>query len=297
MNSHDAMTCIDPRLGAKLLSYGTGQLGESDRQEFEEHLLLCSACQAELKAADHVLKAIAGGRGELVEKLRGRHESSREVKESKRQLLWPVMAAAACLIGIVYWAGLTERAQIPVASDHDTVDTARIVSESADTSAQLVTSDSARVESAQLRMDFAQLATKLPLAYVSVNLRGVGETSRKEFERAMQFYGDKDYRAASAELRTLLLTDSMNTELLLYLGISYYMTGSVQECIEVLSRAEKLKPRTTRVAQVRWYRANAELLVGNLERAKADLLLVKQSEADLSDDAASLLKRLEGDSP
>ncbi|MBK6910992.1 MAG: zf-HC2 domain-containing protein [bacterium] len=292
MSNHDFIACVNPTIGAKLLSYGLGNLPEEEKNEFEEHLLLCPACQSELKAAGQMLKAMSVGKGELARKLQGEPERKESPGITPRVYLWPIVAAAACLIGLIYWAAQPSRDNRPISSVQVLADTHDIATDRLDT-ATLVRVDSMKVDSVSQSKRFAALATKLPLAYIMLNPRGQAANNRENFELAMRDYQDKNYRAAAEQLRKLAQSDSVDTEQLLYWGVSAYMTGNTSEAIRVFDRTEKLKPRTTRLAQVRWYRANAKLVAGDLTGAKRDLQLVAGSEADLSRDAKELLTKLQ----
>lgn len=291
MSNHETINCVDPTKGARLLSFGLGHLSEHDRSEFEEHLLICPACQAELKAAERALKVMADGQDRLVEKLRAHEESPREHLAQKRSFLWSSLAAAACVIGILFWASDHEPSSPSVTVKPESVDKGQVSTMTEDTTA-LSSTDSIAGEIEQQRKEISSLATKVPLAFVSINPRGTSDPGRTEFEQAMRHYSNKDYKASASELAKLSQRDGTNTELLLYWGISCYLNGNLREAIAIFDRVEALKPRTTRLAQVRWYRANAKLQEGDLKGSKRDLELVKTSGADLARDANLLLTKI-----
>ncbi|MBK8128217.1 MAG: zf-HC2 domain-containing protein [bacterium] len=162
MSNHEFIACVNPTIGAKLLSYGLGNLPEEEKNEFEEHLLLCPACQSELKAAGQMLKAMSVGKGELARKLQGEPEPKESPGITPRVYLWPIVAAAACLIGLIYWAAQPSRDNRPISSVQVLADTHDIATDRLDT-ATLVRVDSMKVDSVSQSKRFAALATKTPV--------------------------------------------------------------------------------------------------------------------------------------
>ncbi len=54
--------CTDPSMGRLLAAYEWGLLGKHERDGFEEHLVSCDACSAELLATAHVGAAMRASR-------------------------------------------------------------------------------------------------------------------------------------------------------------------------------------------------------------------------------------------
>jgi hypothetical protein len=66
----DARHCILPELGALLNSYELGALTEPDALRFEEHLVACEFCSAQLEASSMLALDIATHREDVVQELR-----------------------------------------------------------------------------------------------------------------------------------------------------------------------------------------------------------------------------------
>lgn len=67
--------CIDPEIGALLVSYALGTLKPADEEKFELHLLHCSACQSELEEATPALDTLKSTREQFVERVQAEDES------------------------------------------------------------------------------------------------------------------------------------------------------------------------------------------------------------------------------
>ncbi|MBK8129619.1 MAG: zf-HC2 domain-containing protein [bacterium] len=58
--------CVSPHLGSVMLAYGLGNLNGLDQEQFEEHLLVCPACQHELNRAGPILRHVCEHREEIL---------------------------------------------------------------------------------------------------------------------------------------------------------------------------------------------------------------------------------------
>jgi hypothetical protein len=306
MSNQDSIKCTAPEVGANLLSYGLGSLSDADAAAFEEHLLQCPACQAELTGSSQALKALSSKRSELVQKWKAtsedfesRHAATKksmaddevfQPKRSGRSFIW-LGLAAACMIAFVFWFApkqpheasiyfipvdsstsiLTKSDSIPIQSEHDS---------------------SHRGQDIASTRKVRSLATRLPLAFVFVNSRGETTSLPVGFEEAMRKYVAKDFHSAAIELEKVSKIAPQDSQVQLYLGISRYLADSHSDAITAFNNAELLGPRTTRLAQIRWFRANCWLALSEPEKAVLDLKLVAGEKTDYAVEAQQLINRL-----
>jgi len=307
MSNHDSIKCTAPELGANLLSYGLGSLSDFDSAAFEEHLLQCPACQTELAGSSQALKALSSKRTELVQKWKAtaedfesRHaatkkdpvegEALQSGRPTRQSYVW-VSVAAACMIAFVFWFARPQPDE--VISHSIPVDTSSTITTRRDSSVTPVEIDSSLINQDSISTrDVRPLATKLPLAFVFVNPRGEAVSPPVGFEEAMRKYVAKDYHGAAAALAEVAIASPYNPETLLYLGISQYLSGSYASAVKTFDNAERLGLRTTRLAQIRWYRANCRLALNEPDKALSDLKLVAGTNTDDSVEAQQLIIRL-----
>jgi hypothetical protein len=134
-------SCVKPEQGELLVSYGLGLLNSEDLAAFEDHLMVCSFCRAELEAGFPAFSLLREHRVELVEQMRAAGEDSASLLAGMRgaavpsrrrnsfvPVRWkrlidailnpwvygPLVTATAALILVVHMTGRSPQVHAPV---------------------------------------------------------------------------------------------------------------------------------------------------------------------------------------
>jgi hypothetical protein len=135
----------------------------------------------------------------------------------------------------------------------------------------------------------ATLAIIAPLAYTSITPRGEQDSADKIFREAMEFYARGEYRTAQPLLTHAAKSDSMNSQIALYAGVNALMAHDLKVASSELARGIALKPKPTRLAQMRWYLSQVWLQEERAEDAKRLLKLVVATDDAFAQEARQQL--------
>jgi len=259
----ESSKCIDEAAGSALLHYAMGSLAEAARQEFEEHLIACPACQNELREHEAALSALSNNRPELLKRL-GELQAQNASQSSRKSVVWrtALFAAAACLAGFIFWT--TKNATQDISPNKSqSPDVTTVIP--ADSATNPTKDSTARSET--VARQIASLAVFAPIQYTPVNTRSEESPARQKFGAAMKYYLNMDYNSALTLLVESQRLDTTDTEIGLFTGLVLGMHGKLDASQAVLETALRQKPRVTRTNQLKWLVAQNLLARSEPKRA------------------------------
>lgn len=270
--------CRDPQVGELIAQYEMGQLGDEDRDRFEEHLLDCEFCRREL---EEMLSTIAAVRGNRAEILRGLHDEGISFKSLRGKLLarprpGRIKRRSLGYIGERIKSSVRTYRRLRVLAPAAVVATALLLF----TIFPLLH----RPDNPYLNVLFFE---KVP--YRPQTLRGEMATeSERLFLEGMSSYLIDDYKGAIDNLQKAVGEAPENGSWWLYLGVCYYLDRQGKRAIEALTRADALTQHSLKV-RARWYLGQAHLLRGDVDRAIPLLEWVRDRRREYGAEAESLL--------
>ena len=194
------MDCVRITDELVMEKYLLGNLGDSEREAFEQHFFECDECFARLEALQGARQVLAA------------EPISRAFQIGRPQRLrtwgWPVAAAAVVVIGLIALLWWVMRPQLP--------------------------------RMASLSPALAELARIEPPIYEPVRLRGAQDEAQRRFRTAMEFYSTGDYASAIPGLEEAANLDPSAANISFYLGASYLLTDRTAKGIAELDRTVEL---------------------------------------------------------
>lgn len=294
-NIPEQPACTEVAAGALLLPYALGTLSAEETRQFEEHLLLCPACQRELEQAADLLQTLSVSREEIVELLQRQGHSfasgispatvelssvEGNVNRRSRRVWWLAAAllSVAAVITVLVWPSqrpelsVTEPPAPPLVRDTSVVVMPPVPEPATQADAHL-----------------ASLATRAKLPYALVTPRSGEVEPDAEFQDAMRFYLADSLKIAQLQLQGVTRKVPERVEVWLYLGVTAYLNGDLNLAERSLREGLARNPRTTQRQQFRWYLANLKLREGQADEAKALLSQIIEENTALVSEARSLL--------
>ncbi len=296
-NRESTIACNDVSMGALLLPYKFQTITRDECRSFEEHLLVCPACQRELNVAGSKLNEIAASRQEIARLARQESEPTRsqvtktEVSIDQRPFrhFLGYLAAASAIVAIMIgtlWESpkLTETAAQPdsVATSTEPVRT------SASSAGDSIPDSAERL---------AKLATRAKLPFLGIITRGTDDPNDAKFSRAMQAYTADSLRTAQTLLAEISRTAPNNVDVWLFLGVTAYLNGDYVAANASLQRGLALNTRATERQQIRWYLASLALQQGDSSSALRYLDQIITENMALVKDAQSLATEIRKGEP
>ena len=221
--------CTDPSMLALLVPYELGLLTRREMEEFEIHLMNCSACRESLEvaAADPVSGALRRQRAGAAEKVAMSKPGRRWLaglttvihdwlEWFRRPVAWaPSLGAIAVFVAALMIMGMNP---------------------------------------------YDRIRTREKPSYDVLEFRGLAADGvNPNFKKGMEEYAQNDYAAAARDLRKALAYDSLRVDWWLYLGVSYYFAGKANPAIASLEHARTLDQGLMKL-KAEWYMANAYLM-------------------------------------
>jgi Putative zinc-finger len=246
------MNCGKIQNGDGIERYLSGKLSEPEREEFEAHYFECDDCFALLEAARAARQVLREG-GPVVVRMRPRW-------------VWPALAIAAALLMAV----VVRQAMSPAPKPGDI---ARQSPPAAGVSAPPLL-----------------LAEVHPPLYSPQVLRG-GDQAAEMFGQAMKGYNLSDWRGTAMALDGVVQKFPHSAEAVYFRAICRLMSGETAGAVEGLSATIGQGSATPFEEEARYYRAQAYLLQGRRDDARADLDRVIAMHSDYASKAEGLEKR------
>jgi len=125
-----------------------------------------------------------------------------------------------------------------------------------------------------------------------VRLRGSEDNAARQFREAMKLYGAGDWRGALPGLRAAASLDPEAPHIGFYLGACALLSGETEEATTHLQRTVDLGD-TPFLEESLYYLAKARLREGNATAARDTLGKIIVLNGDRSEEAQSLLDRLD----
>ncbi len=234
--------CTDPRLGRLLAQYELGLLEEGEREAFQNHLLHCDFCHAELYAMEPVMDLLRAKRAAaLASQRRAFLLKMRMVlwAERRRAIRWAasILIAVSAALAAFFWTRAPEKPPDvpPIALPEKAPPSAPRSSLSAE-------------EIARLR----------------------GAETRETIDRARSAYEKGDFVRAVELLLPIARLEPENAEAHFWLGASWLQLNRPQEAIAPLRRALQLSLGVER-ERSRYYLALAYARAGYRAEALREL--------------------------
>ena len=142
------------------------------------------------------------------------------------------------------------------------------------------------------RAELAALAQFDPPVYAPVRLRGSEDDGARHFREAMDLYSRGDWKGALPGLRAAAVLDPEAPHIAFYLGACALLAGETHEAIIQLQRTVDLGD-TPFLEEALFYLAKAHLQAGDVTAARGALDKVILLNGDRSQEAQSLLDRLD----
>jgi len=140
--------------------------------------------------------------------------------------------------------------------------------------------------------ELAELAAIEPPAYAPVRLRGSEDNAARRFREAMELYAAGDWNGALPGLRAAAALDPEAPYFAFYLGACALLAGETGEAITQLQRTVDLGD-TPFLEEALFYLAKAYLDAGDVTAARDKLVKVILLNGDRSQEAQSLVDRLD----
>ena len=259
--------CTAMDQGRNLPLFELDLLSAEEREQFEQHIMVCDHCRAELEQNRAYVPALREHRQELIDHLRSLNAGILGVREGTRAAESPwwrggarsrtslrllIGTAALLVAAIVFWPSSTN---VPTKS--------------------------------------LALVSPEPLGYQKFTARDLtSEAERMRFDAAMDDYLRGDYRRCAAGLAEILRRNPSAPSARLYLGVCYDLMREPRLAISTLDPLVR-DPQSPYLAEGRWYLAQAYALAGETSAARAILHDLIAGNGKFSGEASALLKRLE----
>lgn len=248
------------------IAYLRGELGEAERDVYEQHYFECADCFERLQ----VMRALPGVLRE---------------QGAARSRPWraPMVATWAWAAGVAFVAvaaAFVLRGIVPP-DPGPGPSPAATPSGVAPTAVSPGTPD---------RPPLEVLARVEPPPYAPLVVRG-GEEEEDAFSRAMERYVRGDYAGAAADLRAAVREEPGSVEARFYLGVTELLAGRPEVAIRELGRvAAGSDPAFAEAA--RYYIAKGQLARGDVAAARRELQIVARGDGDHRQKAELLLRQL-----
>jgi hypothetical protein len=284
MKEHN-LSCTDPDLGHLIAHYELGQLSDTERDAFEQHLLRCEFCAQEVEAMHDVANALLANREAI---RRGLAEDGITFEALKRDLAAPKPSWFRRFFGRI-WEALdmnkhTEQARIFWRATGVAVGIALV--------AVVVYVAVLNKETPSTSPYVPMLSFRVLPYEGSLTLRGGEKIDGQEiFDQGMEAYVQTDYKKAARLLRQATSKTGDQPTWWLYLGVCQYLLRDPKAAIKTLSRADELAQGAVKIRS-RWFLAQACLLNGDRDRAEPLLEWIISQKRDHQEDAANLLGKL-----
>lgn len=279
----DKPTCIDPVRGSLLMHYAMNNLSESEREEFEEHLIACEACQDELIEHEHEFAALAEGREHIKE---ARPHSAAPAR--RRSSIWYFAAAALGLVAVLLWVNRVDNPTPDIVENIKPDSTLQVKRDS------LIVRDT--VTPPPIRdVSVAHLAIIRPLAFDLSTSRSPESAARKLMSRAKTDYENGHYAEADSLLQQAArLTNVQNErlEIALYSGVTAALSENYTRAVGHFLESQRRDPQPRRLSQIKWYFAQVELKRERSVSAKKLLAEVIAINGDYLQEAKAQLASL-----
>lgn len=153
----------------------------------------------------------------------------------------------------------------------------------------VVAAFAARAGAVQSQRELTQLGRVDPPAYAAPLVRSADAS--EVFEAAMAAYGRREFDAAAALLRRVVVAEPDEPAANFFLGVSLMMIDEVGEAEDRLAAvlAMEASPFT---AAARFVRAKALIRLGRLDAAERELLVVGKTDSPYSRAAEDLLPKV-----
>jgi tetratricopeptide (TPR) repeat protein len=251
------------------IAYLRGELGEAERDVFEQHYFECADCFERLQ----VLRALPAV-------LRQEGAAGRLPRRA------PAVASWAWAAGVAFVAV----AAAFVLRGSGTRDPWPGPSPSSEASPSGVAPTTGASPETPGRPPLEVLARVEPPPYAPLVVRG-GEEADDAFSRAMARYVRGDYAGAAASLRVAVREEPESVEARFYLGVTELLAGRPDAAIRELGRvAADSDPAFAEAA--RYYSAKAQLARGDVGAARRELQIVATGDGDHKERAERLLQDL-----
>ena len=284
MKKHNT-NCINPDLGHLIAHYELGQLSESERDAFEEHLLRCEFCAQEVELMRDVSEALLANR----ERIRQGLAEDGITFEVLKKKLTAAKTPEHPHVFRRFWEALnmskhTEQTRIFWRAAGVAVGIALV----AVVIYVAVSNTGTRGTTPYMPM----LSFKVLPYEGTLTLRGAEKIEGQElFEQGMEAYLQADYKKAIKLLRQATAKSADQPTWWLYLGVCHYLLRDAKPAIKTLSRADELAQGPVRIRS-RWFLAQAYLLNGDRDSAEPLLEWIVTQKKDHQDDATNLLTKL-----
>ena len=240
------MKCTYPTEGSLLIQYILNLLDEDDRRRFEDHVMTCEACRAELAQADPGMTAIGASRAYIVEALHGEGISferlKRELLSAKRKkgILQEFFSDLSALVVAIF-------------RNKKLVSAAGIVAVVLITALLLKGPKQDNAYLTLLSFDkfvYQELPTRSRMPESSAN---------RLFAEGMKAYNDNDFENAIESLMGATQEAPNEWSYWFFLGVSYYLNRQAEPAITALLEADVLNQYALEI-EVKWYLGQAYLL-------------------------------------
>ena len=250
------------------LAYLRGELGEADRDAFEQHFFECRNCFDHLETVRTLVGVLRR------EPAAGATVSSiRPARVARPAAVWS-WAWAAGLAFMALTASVVLRQMRPFDPPSP---------------APSPSATPAAISPDPQRPSLQALAHVEPAPYAPLVLRGGGDEP-SAFDRAMERYGRRDYAGAAAGLRSALRAEP-SAEVLFYLGVSELLAGRPEAALKELETVAQ--GRDAAFAEpARYYLAKAHLARGDAKKARVELETLARGDGHHKEEARQLLRDL-----
>lgn len=267
------MNCEDVVQGETVERYLNGQLGDEERDSFEEHYFECRRCFDLLRTYQDIQAELA----------RTRESALPEAPGWSSVWRWTWIPAAAGVLLAVSLVLLTR--PLPEISSPPTPEVGP--SEPEPTAPSSVPPSSPSKPSLEL------LARVEPPPYEAMRLRGAPDEATARFQEAMVHYQRGDYRAAISGLRAAAdLDPEAAAHVLFFLGVSELLEGESERAIGDLGRTIALGD-SAYLEEAHFFLAKAHLHEESIEDAYRELETTAQLGGEREAEARALLLQLE----
>jgi tetratricopeptide (TPR) repeat protein len=268
-------TCEQIRQTDVMEQYLLGRLEPTARDEFDEHLFECDACFDRLQT----LRAL---RRELAATADAHRIEPARVDRSWiwnwRWALAPIAVALMIAVGVAVGQRAIPSSALTTRPSTDQPAGAA--------GGSLPPQASAAVAS------LAELGRFQPPTFVPSSLRGIQGDATARFQEAMKNYVQRDYRGAIPGLRAAVRLDPEAAHATFFLGISYLLTGQLEEGIRALRQTIDLGD-SPYLEEAHLYLARAFLQNNDPIRARQQIERTIQLRGPLEDEARRLLAALD----
>jgi FimV-like protein len=267
------MDCQRVREDDIALAYLRGELGEADREAFEQHYFECGDCFDHLET----LRTLVDVLRQEQEATGASGSSARPARRAGPPAVWS-WAWAAALVFVAVTTTVVLRQMRPF---EPSATPTPPVGRPSPTPAGPPTPE---------RPSLQTLAHVEPPPYAPLRLRG-GSEAPIAFDRAMERYGRGDYPGAAAGLRAALRAEPASPEARFYLGVSELLAGRPDAAMTELKTVAQSHDEAF-VEPARYYLAKAHLARGDAASARVELEVLARGDGDHKEEARRLLSDL-----